>query len=43
MRLICSCGFIVEGMEIIYLAVKVSVSLVLLGLLIRAAKAERNT
>ena len=42
MRLICRLMFNLEGMEIIYLAVKVSVSLVLLGLLIRAAKAERN-
>jgi hypothetical protein len=42
MRLICRPSRILNDMEIIYLAVKVSVSLVLLGLLIRAAKAERN-
>jgi hypothetical protein len=29
-------------MDIIYLAIKVSAALVLLGLLIRAARAERN-
>ena len=40
--LICRPAFILDCMEIIYLAVKVSVSLVLLGLLIRAAKSERN-
>lgn len=43
MRQICRPGFILGRMEIIYLAAKVAVALVLLGLLIRAAQAERNT